>query len=181
MTRLETELNLELPLAQLLETPTIEQLAKSLQQPSVRRGRHLTSFSSQGPRAPVVLVAGAGGFGLCFRGLAKQLGVAQPLHVLHVVGAEDDLDGQVHSVEELASIYEPQILAVCPPGPVVLGGYSFGALVAFELARRLGAKGRPVPLLMSFDGMAPGHPVRVPLARRLLLHLLELAGDGRGA
>jgi thioesterase domain-containing protein len=94
------------------------------------------------------------------------------------VGAEDDAEDPALSVEQLASIYLPQILAACPPGPVVLGGYSFGALVAFELARHLGAQGRPVRLLISFDGMAPGNPVRVPLPERVLLHLGELVGHG---
>jgi amino acid adenylation domain-containing protein len=175
--RIEAALKLELPLSRILEAPTIERLAATLQKRAAR-GRHLVSLSREGERAPLVLVSGAGGFGFCFRGLAAQLGSRQPLHVLQAVGAEDDGEGQSHTVEELASIYEPQVLAACPEGPLVLGGYSFGALVGFELARRLVARGREVPLLISFDGMAPGNPVRLRLPERLLLHLDELVGRG---
>jgi thioesterase domain-containing protein/acyl carrier protein len=180
--RLEQELGIELPLSRLLARPTVEGLLASLAEPAAP-GRHLVTLTPAAPgsRAPLVLLSGVGGFGFFFQGLAHRLGGAQPVHVLHAVGAEDEREGLEHTIEELAAIYEPQVLAACPSGPVVLGGYSLGALIAFELTRRLVARGREVPLLVSFDGMAPGHPQLVPMPERLLLHLgAFLMRDGSG-
>ena len=38
-----------------------------------------------------------------------------------------------------------------PHGPYLLGGYSFGAVVAFEMAQQLRAEGEEVPLLFMLD------------------------------
>lgn len=179
--RIERDLGIEVPLSRILEKPTVEGLAASLGTTEAPKGRHLVTLTHTGTRAPLVLLSGVGGFGFFYQGLATQLGDSQPVHVLHAVGAEDESEGFEHSIEELAAIYEPQILAVCPEGPVVLGGYSFGILVAFELARRLGRSGRPVPLLLSFDGLAPGHPRLEPMPGRLLVHLADfLSRDAKG-
>jgi thioesterase domain-containing protein len=37
----------------------------------------------------------------------------------------------------------------------LLGGYSFGGIVAYEMARQLSAEGHQVPLLAMFDMYAP--------------------------
>ncbi len=46
--------------------------------------------------------------------------------------------------------------AVQPTGPYLLGGHSFGGLVAFEMACRLEAVGERVALLTIVDSAAPG-------------------------
>lgn len=48
------------------------------------------------------------------------------------------------------------IRAVHPHGPFLLGGYSYGATVAFEMACLLEAAGERVPLLVILDATAPG-------------------------
>jgi len=64
---------------------------------------------------------------------------------------------------------------------VVLGGFSFGALPAFELARRLVRRGQEVPLFVSLDGFAPAYPRQLPLPARLWAHGRELLiGGGPG-
>src|SRR5262249_27828464 len=158
-------LGIELPLSSVLAYPTVESLVAALEGKAERpdRPKHLVTLNASGSkRPPLVLVSGVGGFGFVFQGVAQHLGGDQPVHVLHAVGAQDEREGFHHSIEEMAAIYEPQILGTCPEGPIVVGGYSFGMLVAFELAKRLRAKGREVPLLVSFDGFAPGFPERLP-------------------
>jgi amino acid adenylation domain-containing protein len=173
VSRLERELGVRIPLSRVLERPTVEGLAASLER-TTPESRHLVTLGG-GDRAPLVLVAGIGGFGFIFQGLGSWLGNEQALHVLHAVGAEDEREGSDHSIEEVASIYEPQVLAACPTGPIVLGGYSFGILVALELALRLERAGREVPLLISFDGFAPGFPKLLPAPQRLVTHMQEFA------
>jgi amino acid adenylation domain-containing protein len=180
VSRVEKEFGIRIPLSRVLERPTIEELVGSLGQPS-SVGRHLVTLSPAGKRAPIVLISGIGGYGFIFQGLAKKLGIDQPMHVLHAVGAEDALEGTDHSIEEVASIYETQVAAVCPTGPIILGGYSFGILVALELAVRLERSGRDVPLLVSFDGFAPGFPRMLPIASRLRAHVQQFARRGPSA
>jgi thioesterase domain-containing protein len=126
-------------------------------------------------------VSGLGGYGFVFNGLARFLGEEQRLHILNAIGAQDESEGVDHSIEDMAAIYEPQILAACPSGPVIIGGYSFGMLVAYEIAHRLRARGRDVPLLVSFDGFGPCFPKLLPLPRRVLSHVKTfIAADGPG-
>jgi amino acid adenylation domain-containing protein len=177
VSRIERELGVRVPLSRVLERATIEALAGSFEQREKHNG-HLFTLASGGSGTPLVLISGIGGFGFIFQGLAAQLGNAQPFHVLNAVGADDEGEGPEQRIEDVASIYEPQVLAACPSGPIVLGGYSFGILVALELALRLQRAGRSVPLLVSFDGFAPGHPKLLPVSQRIGLHLAELRKRG---
>ncbi|HEY2732465.1 MAG TPA: alpha/beta fold hydrolase, partial [Polyangiales bacterium] len=174
VSRVERELGHKIPLSRVLERPTIEALVASLETSAPETHGHLVTLSSGGEQTPLVFISGIGGFGFIFQGLASALGDEQPVHVLHAVGAEDESEGHEHSIEDVASIYEPEVLAACAKGPIVLGGYSFGVLVALELALRLQRSGRPVPLLVSFDGFAPGFPKLLPATERIVTHLREL-------
>jgi amino acid adenylation domain-containing protein len=180
----QRELGLEVPLAKILEHPTIETLLESLEARAPTRAptRHLITLNRDGSRPPLVLVSGLGGYGFVFQGLARFLGEQQGLHILNAIGADDETEGVDHSIEEMAAIYEPEILATCAEGgPVVVGGYSFGMLVAFEIAHRLRSRGLAVPLLVSFDGFAPGFPELLPLPKRVLSHAKAfISADGPG-
>jgi amino acid adenylation domain-containing protein len=175
VSRIERDLGVRLPLGRVLEHPTIAELASALGEPAKKRKGHLITMSSGGSAVPLVLISGIGGFGFIFHGLGSYLGNDHPLHVLNAVGAEDDDEALEHTIEGVANVYEPQIVAACPQGPLVLGGYSFGVLVALELALRFERMGRAVPLIVSFDGFAPGHPRLMPVQDRLLVHVRELA------
>jgi amino acid adenylation domain-containing protein len=180
VTRVRERLGLQVPLSSVLQWPTIATLVAAIEaRPrGPRRVCHLVTMNGEGTRPPLVLVPGIGGYCFAFQGLSALFGAEQPVHMLHAIGAEDGAAIEEHTIEELAEIYEPEILAVCSRGPVVLGGYSFGALLAFELAHRLRSRGRPVPLLVSFDGFAPGFPSLLPWPERLMAHAKELARGG---
>jgi thioesterase domain-containing protein len=62
------------------------------------------------------------------------------------------------SIEETAAYHLQSIQARSPDVPRVLGGYSFGGLVAFEIARQLAARGHPPSLLFILDIQAAGSP-----------------------
>jgi thioesterase domain-containing protein/acyl carrier protein len=69
-----------------------------------------------------------------------------------------------HSVEAMAAELEAQIRAVSPEGPYILGGHSFGGLLAYEIARRLRNQGARVDLVVLIDS----HPVNADDAWRRL-------------
>ncbi len=182
--RIQERLGATLSLASVLQHPTIEGLATLVQgtpEPQAT-AKHLVTVGRSDPDAAhLVLVPGIGGLGYMFEGLARRLGRRYSVHVLNAVGINDEREGFDHDIEELAAIYEPQVLAACPDQPIIIGGYSFGVLVAFELAVRLLARGRRVPLMVSFDGFAPGYPRRLPPVERLRAHVNALLFEGPNA
>lgn len=66
---------------------------------------------------------------------------------------------EMDSVEEIAQTYLNELLKVHPNGPFYLIGFSFGGLVAFEMALTLQKKGFHVPLLMLIDSKNPQYKV----------------------
>jgi thioesterase domain-containing protein len=128
-------------------------------------------------RPPLVLIPGQLGHALLYRGLARAFGPEQPVCGLQLPGVDSSEPVIDLSIEEMADMLEPQVLGAYPSGPIILGGYSMGALLAFELALRFQRRGRDVPLLISIDGFAPGYPApALPAARaRAHLHALRAA------
>jgi acyl-CoA synthetase (AMP-forming)/AMP-acid ligase II/thioesterase domain-containing protein/acyl carrier protein len=55
------------------------------------------------------------------------------------------------SLEDIARLYVPHVLAAQPGGPVRLGGYCVGGIVALEVARQLKAAGREVEFVVLID------------------------------
>lgn len=151
MHRIEQQLGQRLPLAALLQAPTIEQLSSLMSQ-----GEGSSSWSSmvplqpEGSRAPFFCIHGVGGNVLGFRDLAKHLGSDQPFYALQPQG----LDGKrecLTSIPQMAERYLQEIKRIQPYGPYRIGGYSFGGLVAYEMAQQLDAQGEQVALLALFD------------------------------
>lgn len=64
------------------------------------------------------------------------------------------------SVEDMAGAYLDQLLMHKPGGPYFLGGFSFGGVLAFEMAVQLTKLGHKVPLVIMFDSFAMTEPFR---------------------
>ena len=64
-------------------------------------------------------------------------------------------------METIAGYYLQEVKTICPHGPYVLGGYSFGAAVAFEVAHQLASAREEVAALFLLD--PPGH-AQTPLS-----------------
>ncbi|WP_197527643.1 non-ribosomal peptide synthetase [Posidoniimonas polymericola] len=169
---IEKELGHCVPLGAVMQAPTVRGIAGLITgEASDNPHRHLVAIET-GSGIPIVLVPGIGGYGFTFERVAHLLG-DHPVYVFNSVGTHKD-DELVDSVEEVVEAYLPQLLAEIPDGPVVLGGYSFGVLVAQELGIRLERMGRRVPVLISFDGQAPGHPKTKPAYKRAIEHAKQL-------
>jgi thioesterase domain-containing protein len=59
------------------------------------------------------------------------------------------------SNKEMAKAYLDQILSLRPSGPYCLSGYSFGGVLAFEMAVQLQKMGHEVPFLVIIDSISP--------------------------
>ncbi|MCP4656700.1 MAG: alpha/beta fold hydrolase, partial [bacterium] len=156
MARIEEEFDRRWPLTVLFETPTLGQLA------AVVRGEHRESSSSalvalepRGSRPPFFCVHGINGTSQIFRDLARRLGYDQPFYALRAPGLEEAAEF-TPSIEAMAGRYLESVRQVRPTGPYLLGGWSFGCAVAFEMAQQLTRAGGRVALLALFDGVPPG-------------------------
>jgi len=63
-------------------------------------------------------------------------------------------------VTEIATNYVEDLRHVQSHGPYFLGGYSFGGVVAFEMAQQLRTAGEEIALLVLFDAPNPARPPR---------------------
>lgn len=70
----------------------------------------------------------------------------------------------------MAASYIRELRAFHAHGPYLLGGLSFGGIVAFEMARQMEEEGCEVGLVALFDSLCPGHALPLPLQRRLFFH-----------
>jgi amino acid adenylation domain-containing protein len=117
--------------------------------------------------APWFLVHPAGGNVLCYRELAASLDRSS-----HAFQANDA--DPPERVEDLAELYVGAMVEARPHGPYVLGGWSSGAIIALEMARRLEERGEKVDRVVVIDAPAPLAPRDVDDARVLLWFLEDL-------
>lgn len=173
MSRVEETVGRALPLALLLEAPTPRALAVKL----ADRGwepawSSLVPIKAGGGGRPFFCVHGGGGGVLSYRALADHLGPDRPVWGLQAHG-HDRADGPRAGVADMARTYLAAVRAEQPAGPYLLGGHSFGALVAFEMAQQLVAAGEEVALLAVLDYPGPG--AKVTRWDKLRWHRIVLA------
>jgi amino acid adenylation domain-containing protein len=155
VTEIDGAFGRRLPLAVLLEAPSVRALAAIVGRADwTPPWSSLVAIQPRGARVPIYCVPGHSGTILCFQELARQLGVEQPLYGLEPRGLDGRFEPQT-SVEEMAAAYVEEIRGFQPTGPYCLAGYCFGGLVAYEMARALREAGETVAVLALFDADAP--------------------------
>jgi amino acid adenylation domain-containing protein len=152
---IEKRLGKKLPLTAVFQGATVEHLAVVLRQQTTPGPQSsLVPLQPGGSKRPLFLVHPAGGHVFPYVHLAQFLGSDQPCYGLQARGVED---GQApHTrIEDMAAWYIQVLQTVQPTGPYLLGGWSMGGVVAFEMAQQLHAQGQRVALLALFDGRIP--------------------------
>jgi amino acid adenylation domain-containing protein len=129
---------------------TIAAVAECLERESTVAGTDfVVPIRSGGPRPPLFLVHGGGGHVFVYRWLASHLDGDRPVFGFNLKGIRRaDLP---RTVQQMAERYLRDLEVAWPEGPCLLGGYSFGGVVAWEMARGLQARGRTVPLLVLLE------------------------------
>jgi amino acid adenylation domain-containing protein len=140
-----------LPLATLLQVPTIAGLAAVLRKENWQPSwSSLVPIQPLGSKPPLYLVHGAEGNVLLYRQLTSHLGLDQPVYGLQSQGlnAEGTFSTSVH---DMAAEYIKEITAFQPHGPYFVGGYCLGGTIAFEIAQQLTALGEKVEVVIMLD------------------------------
>lgn len=155
MAQIHQQFEREIPLSTLFLNPTVEGLANTLaQQSDSGSWSPLVPIQPSGSKPPFFCIHPILGVVFPYYQLAYALGFDQPFYGLQPLG----LDGEqapFTRIEDMAAHYIEALRQVQPSGPYFLGGWSFGGLVAFEMAQQLLRAGHQVALLAIFDTLAP--------------------------
>jgi thioesterase domain-containing protein len=152
-----------LPLATLLEAPSIARLGERLRQMTMPHGSSvLTAIQPKGERPPLFCVHPGGGTSLCYGGFIRYLGPGQPVYGIQAVGS-DGLEAPLNSIEQMAARYLAELRRIQPRGPYRICGWSLGGVLAYEMGRQLYEQDRTVSPLFLIDSYAPPLAAQEPL------------------
>jgi thioesterase domain-containing protein len=115
------------------------------------RGGSLVTFNEHGDSPPLYCVHSITGDVAILQDLAGFLGPTQSLYGIQVP-KEKMTSAFASSIEVLARHHVRTLVTFQPEGPIILAGWSAGAIIALEMAQQLRAIGREVPLLVALDG-----------------------------
>ncbi|HEY1227232.1 MAG TPA: alpha/beta fold hydrolase, partial [Ramlibacter sp.] len=136
-----------LPLSTLLQAPTVADLA-AVVQARVPQPQSVLVRMRSGEGAPLFLVHGLSGTVMECWELVRALRTTRPVWGLQAPGVDGDAAPH-RMVEDMAAAYVAQIRTVQHAGPYAICGFSFGGLVAYEMARQLAEAGETtVPLVL---------------------------------
>lgn len=143
-----------------------------------RRFTHLVPMhrGEGGAKTPFFLVAGMFGNVLNLRHLAQLLGGDRPFYGLQARGLYGEAEPHRDFVSA-ATDYIAEMRQVQPQGPYLLGGFSGGGLISWEIARQLEAQGEEVPLVVLLDTPIPMRPSLSKLDK-LLIRAKEIRQEG---
>jgi acyl transferase domain-containing protein/thioesterase domain-containing protein/acyl carrier protein len=196
MARIHRELEVRLPLATLVEAPTIRDLAALVEDARPTRAaaapvdlspttesrafvsvetdpaRLIVTMRAGGSGRPFFVIHGAGGNLLNLWGLARFLPSDRPIIGVLAKGADGN-EEPLDSIADMAALYVRAIRTYQPQGPYLIGGYSGGGMVALEMSRVLAEEGDSASLVVLFDTLDELKPSFVDRWRFLGFNLLR--------
>jgi amino acid adenylation domain-containing protein len=160
--RMNREFDCTLPLAALINHPTIRGLAGLLapqpeigSEPTISAKGHFVTLREGGDGSPLFCIHGGDGGVLFYREMAANLPTGCPLHAIESPELSRGSEVEVASIEATAAAYVRLLLAFQPRGPFRLAGYSFGGVVAHAMSCQLVEMGHEVDFLGLFDTHNP--------------------------
>ncbi len=122
----------------------------------LRNPSSIVPIRQAGGKEPLFLIHGVDGGVARFQDFVRYLEPDQPAYAIQSQALLPE-STVLTRVEDMARYYLPEVRAVQPRGPYHFLGYSFGGLIAFEMARQLHSLGDRIGLLGMLDTrrMAP--------------------------
>lgn len=181
--KIESVFETALPLATLLQAPTIEQQAELIRSQGIAPPQEwLVPLQQGNPDKPALFCV----YGiLLYYDLARHLGADQTVYGLYLQEEVDilrsdraDAEPQLTNVQQVAEQYLQKVRTIQPQGPYLLAGESFGGIVAYEMAQLLQAQGETVSLLAMFDTQAIGASLKLSTQQRATQHFARFLQEG---
>ena len=114
----------------------------------------IAPLKSGGDRDPIFMIHPPGGIVICYRELAKEIDRDQPLLGIRSRGLHGQ-EALPDSIETMASDYVDAIRLAQPSGPYVIGGWSLGGVIAYEVTQQMIAAGETIGRLILLDSTIP--------------------------
>jgi acyl transferase domain-containing protein len=151
LAKVKKKYSVDLKLATLFSAPTIEKLCALVdnRKAEAPEFHSLIPIRPSGTKPILFLVHEIEGSVIVFRDLVKHLAPDQPLWGVEYSAGESS--SPFLRMEDLAAHYLEEIRKLQPAGPYYFLGYSFGGLLAFEMAQQLQAAGQQVKMLGMLD------------------------------
>lgn len=150
MVKLEKRTGIRIPLSALFQHATIEKFAKLLNTENHIESDYLVPLKPVGSKTPLFIVHGSGLNILNFAHIINHFDEEQPVYGFQGVGP-NGYDNWFDSIEAMAAKYIESIIKINPNGPYAIGGFSFGGIVAFEIAKQLKEQGKTVSTIALLD------------------------------
>jgi phthiocerol/phenolphthiocerol synthesis type-I polyketide synthase E len=159
VTALEKSFGVRLPLASLIEAPTVRELVQLLDERNCEISwSNLVPLHANGSKTPFFLMHSHGGNILEYQPLANLLKNDRPIYAVQC-SALDGGPVEESSIEEMAVKYLKEIRAIQPNGPYFLGGYCFGGNLSLEIAHLLREEREEVGLLAMINSATHLYPL----------------------
>jgi thioesterase domain-containing protein/acyl carrier protein len=153
--KIKNHFSLDLGLATLFDARTIEALANVIRKPDDRKAQSpIVPMETSGSKPALFLIHGVGGKVVVFENLAKGFSSDQPIYAIQ---SQAQTGPALRRVEDIAAYYIREMRRHQPEGPYSFIGYSFGGIVALEIAQQLHAMGEQVGLVGLLDTWHPGY------------------------
>lgn len=161
MTRVQRVLGISLPIASLFADRTVAAQAERILSRGAAEQSPLVAIRPAGEKPPFFCVHPIGGQALIYEALASKLPAGRPFYGLQ---APDLLSPPAPGVtiESMAREYVAAVRQIQPSGPYYVGGYSFGGVVAFEMARQFEQAAAEVAALVIIDTWSTIEWARIP-------------------
>ena len=140
----------EIAVTLFFEAPTIATMAAALAGPLSLPYQPLWLLRRAEGTPPLYIVHGVGGSAMELIGVVRPLRVDRSVYAIQARGFEHG-DAPHETVEDMAREYLLRVRELQPHGPYLLAGYSFGGLVAYEMARMLAQAGEQIEQLVLLD------------------------------
>ena len=151
VTKINQSFEKQIPLRSIFQGATIAQMANILRQEiDLNSNSSLVEIKTGSSRRPFFCIHPSGGSVMCYADLARHLHDEQPFYGLQVAPT----NAQPFNIIDMASHYIKAIRTIQPDGPYLLGGWSMGGIVAFEMAQQLQQQGQSVGKLILLDTTA---------------------------
>ena len=174
--QIEGRLGQSAPISLLFSDPTLAQFAAAISDEGAAHAVDpvLLPVNANGTEPPFFYAHGVFGDVSSLTNIVPKLPASQPLYGLQAYGLHPGHEPD-RTIEEMAAHAVEALRRVQPAGPYRLGGFCFGGVLAYEIARQLEQLGEEIALLAIIEGSAPREyhqrqPFYAPGRLRIIRH-----------
>lgn len=160
MSAIENKLDISLPISVIFKAGNIEDLAEEItrikvssQEKNQFNSLVLIKKETSKNFSPLFLIHPIGGEVFCYNDLVSRLNTSRACYGLSYYNQGKKI--KYKGIKDLASNYLTEIMAVQSVGTYVLGGWSYGGLIAYEMAQQLQLKEKNADLLILIEPTIP--------------------------